>query len=622
MNNINPKANFQLGQLYHQSQGNPEIVVAIIDGAIDGQHADFSQTNLKMLDDSQTVTCDSADAPSCQHGTFITGILAANRDSQAPGICPQCTFLARPIFCQADDLASCPPVTQQQLADAVNQCIDAGADIINMSVGLSGQPEPLSAELKQAYDKAKQNDVLLVGASGNQFSEEVNSIFAHPWVIAVSAVDAQGQILPSANTGQWVAEHGLLAPGDQITSTAAGGGYKQMTGTSAAAPFVTGAAALLWSLNPSVTSQTIYDALMHHGPKQQANIPSALDGEASLGQLNRDLPANPREPQMMTTTPINTPSASSQANKAGDGSIEVQQIDMQQANIQSLSPQSCGCQQANGACSCQTDQPSPPPLAYAVGILTVTFPNQGVQQAFDSAAQQLKVSELDYYQVFSHQDSQTRQYPYLYLAAQAQWQLSIDGANHYLVVPRSIVELQQCIAALKPQPNTLQPVYSTVIGYIGPNDSQNSLPTLMCEQLFSQTMDELHNMLKSYTGASSDAIQDVIRQLELNPNAGDNDFARAKNYLAFRYPDVYQHTHQLKNKNSSNNGDANQYFLADVNCNYADIESNQTLVDVVFTYQANDSDQQKHYYCCVDVSGCFPFISSAIQPFIPYTLVS
>ncbi|WP_394391703.1 S8 family serine peptidase [Shewanella woodyi] len=220
MDNVNEQANYQLGQLYQQSEGNPEIVVAIIDGAIDGKHADFSQADLKILDNEQQTTaaqCAIADGPSCQHGTFIAGILAANRDSEAPGICPQCTFIAKPIFCEADSLSDCPAVTQIQLAGAVNDCVDAGADIINMSIGLSGQSQNMSTELTQAYDNAKSNGVLLIGASGNQSSNQVNSLFAHPWVIAVSAIDNHGQILPSANQGQWITQHGLLAPGKRLS---------------------------------------------------------------------------------------------------------------------------------------------------------------------------------------------------------------------------------------------------------------------------------------------------------------------------------------------------------------------------------------------------------------------
>ncbi|NQZ10089.1 MAG: S8 family serine peptidase, partial [Algicola sp.] len=75
----------------------------------------------------------------------------------------------------------------------------------------------------------------------------------------------QGQIVPNANTGPWVAEHGLLAPGDEIVSTAAGGGYQKMTGTSVAAPFVTGVAALLWSLVPQADAQSIRRALLQQG---------------------------------------------------------------------------------------------------------------------------------------------------------------------------------------------------------------------------------------------------------------------------------------------------------------------------------------------------------------------
>ena len=80
--------------------------------------------------------------------------------------------------------------------------------------------------------------------------------------IAVAIIDSQGQIVPNANISPRVNEHNLLAPGKQIVSTAAGGGYQQMTRTSVAAAFITGVAALLWSLVPQASAQSVHDALL------------------------------------------------------------------------------------------------------------------------------------------------------------------------------------------------------------------------------------------------------------------------------------------------------------------------------------------------------------------------
>ncbi|NQZ12455.1 MAG: S8 family serine peptidase, partial [Algicola sp.] len=187
-------SDIQLDSLYQQSEGNPDIVVAIIDGAVDGSHDDLKSASLTVLNNNGATlgaSCSAKDSPSCQHGTFVAGILAADRESEAPGICPQCSFVSRPIFCEANNLSQCPAVTQTELATAVRDAIDAGANIINMSIGLSGKNTPVSAPLRQAYDQAEAAGVLLVGASGNQASEQVNSIFQHPWVIAVSAMDQQ-----------------------------------------------------------------------------------------------------------------------------------------------------------------------------------------------------------------------------------------------------------------------------------------------------------------------------------------------------------------------------------------------------------------------------------------------
>jgi hypothetical protein len=633
---VNEFSDFQLGELYHQTQGSGDICIAIIDGAVDGGHSDFVETNLTVLNangEQLDASCLNNIGPSCQHGTFVTGVLAASRESAAPGICPQCSFIAKPIFCEADNLSACPMVTQTQLADAVNECVDAGANIINMSVGLNGESQPLSPKLEQAYNRAKDANVLLVGASGNQASDRVNSIFEHPWVIAVSAVDKKGEILPSANRGAWLVDHGLLAPGDKVTSTAAGGGYKQMTGTSAAAPFVTGAAALLWSLAPAASAQNIHDMLLQKSALtlnsyETKTTPSLLKGNASLALLRQSQLNNYQDITAMTepNTELNTvPNTEVSTPYISEMEVEHEIVSNASTIMPSIVPQDCGCGGTKGECGCNDKQSETQheSFIYAVGILKPVFPNKGLQQAFDSAAQALKVSEYDYYQVFSYQDNLTKQRPYLYIAAQAEWVLSINNLDNYLVLPRSQTELQQCITALKPQEDTLQEVYSTVIGKLGPvvpyGESKGLLPTVFCDQVSSQTLDALHDILKGMTGVGSDAIQDVIKQLEFSPNAGDSDFSRAKNFVAFRYPDIYLHTHNLKVGTDRSRSDTS-YFLASIDTDYSEVMSPHAIVDVIFKYQSRDSDLLKFYYCSVDVTGQYPFISAPIQAFMPLNL--
>ena len=80
-----------------------------------------------------------SDSIACMHGTFITGILTGRRGTYAPAICPDCEIILRPIFTEESNSKEIelPSTTPDELAQAIVECIKAGADIINLSVGLS-----------------------------------------------------------------------------------------------------------------------------------------------------------------------------------------------------------------------------------------------------------------------------------------------------------------------------------------------------------------------------------------------------------------------------------------------------------------------------------------------------
>ena len=90
----------------------------------------------------------------------------------------------------------------------------------------------------------------MVAAAGNQGTVGSSAITRHPWVIAVIGCDLEGRPTTESNLGSSIGRGGLAAPGQNITSLGTNGKPQTSGGTSVAAPFVTGAIALLWSEFP------------------------------------------------------------------------------------------------------------------------------------------------------------------------------------------------------------------------------------------------------------------------------------------------------------------------------------------------------------------------------------
>lgn len=272
--------------LMTQSAGEPEIVIGLVDGPIDVSHPALKDSQVVMLSPPMRELCQSQERHGCRHGTFIAGILCANRNSSAPAICPNCTLLTKPIFYEAHASQQIDHYASEELASAIIELVDAGAKIINLSIGLLNSDASSRNLLKQAFEYAFRRQVMLVAASGNQGHVGDAALALHPWVVSVAACDGTGNLQTSSNIGASIAKSGLRAPGVNIKSISSNGEYTQMSGTSVAAPFVTGLAALLWSLFPRAAAADVRRAVLLHEKRRQSIIPILLNGEASWRALS------------------------------------------------------------------------------------------------------------------------------------------------------------------------------------------------------------------------------------------------------------------------------------------------------------------------------------------------
>jgi subtilisin family serine protease len=267
----------KLGRLMELTEGTPAISIGLIDGPV-ALHRDLSGAQRILAGGIEV--CKDVQSRACSHGTFITGILSASRGSAAPGLCPACELLIRPIFNETD--RDGPESTPEELAVAMRETVDAGARIINIS---ASHWLPLSQEhnaLKYALDYVLSRGTIVVAATGNQGIIGTSPITRHPWVIPVAACNSEGQPMSQSNFGRSSGRRGISAPGEKITSLGPNRELLTFTGTSAATPFVTGTIALIWSLFPSTSAADIRRCFIEaHRHKFTTVVPPLLDAWAA-----------------------------------------------------------------------------------------------------------------------------------------------------------------------------------------------------------------------------------------------------------------------------------------------------------------------------------------------------
>jgi subtilisin family serine protease len=276
-----------LTALMRVSAGRPEVAIGLIDGPVAMTHVDLAGSPIRELRGKANGVQAKPNSIAGLHGTFIAGVLLAKRGSPAPAICPACTLLAYAIFEDPPDNKEMPSATPEDLAAAIFTCVGAGARILNMSLALMQSSAKGGRALEEALDQAAKKGVIIVAAAGNQGTVGGTIITRHPWVVPVAACDARGRPTRESNLGHSMGRRGLMAPGEGITSLGANGQPVTLGGTSVAAPFVTGAIALLWSEFPAATAGEVKAAVTQAIAGRRATVtPPLMDAWAAYSLMN------------------------------------------------------------------------------------------------------------------------------------------------------------------------------------------------------------------------------------------------------------------------------------------------------------------------------------------------
>ena len=310
------------------STGSRQVVVAVIDSGLDGQHPDLvnnrwinvaEQGGADGVDDDGNgyvddvfgwdfVDGDPDPSDPDGHGTHVAGIIgAAGEMGGVVGVnwevsLMACRFIGPYGGSSADAV------------DAIEYAVDNGARVINASWGGPGYSQAVRDAIAYAHD----HGVLFVTAAGNE-GQDVDQMasypgnYAVPNIVAVAATTSFDELAEFSNYGAVHVDVG--APGQAIYSTFPGGGYEWLDGTSMASPMVAGAAALALSIDETLAGEQLkQQILLAVDPVPDLEGRTVAGGRLDVGVLlaavDNPSPADPDGPGdgwIFVDAPIDSP---------------------------------------------------------------------------------------------------------------------------------------------------------------------------------------------------------------------------------------------------------------------------------------------------------------------------
>jgi subtilisin family serine protease len=250
------------------TQGTSDIKIAIVDDGFDINHKDLKSPHKKWntIKHSSSITS----SPQNFHGTHVAGTALATGDNAfgISGIAPNCSFMPIQI---ADEQGT---ISMTAVIDAILYAAFQGADVVNLSLGMylnSAEIKklPYNIQMQLAKNSFKEQEEVwngifeiterenctVVMAAGNQdILVGIDPMQRSSYTIKVAASDRNNRKALFSNYGSFTT---VSAPGVDIYSCLPNNKFDYMTGTSMACPMVSGAVALIKSINPEYSSKQI-----------------------------------------------------------------------------------------------------------------------------------------------------------------------------------------------------------------------------------------------------------------------------------------------------------------------------------------------------------------------------
>lgn len=323
-----PDADIDAPGAWNIATGSQDVVVAVVDTGIDYNHPDLrdnmwrnpGETPGNGIDDDGNgyvddvygwdfANNDNNPMDDNRHGTHVAGIIGAtgNNDTGITGVNWSVRMAALKF------LDSSGSGSLSDAAKAINYAVRMGFPITSNSWGGAGSTQTL----RNAFENADRNGVLNVVAAGNEgINIDVNPVYPASYtfssILTVAATDARDNMANFSNYGSTSVDLG--APGVSIYSTIPGNSYQNLSGTSMAAPFVSGAAALIKSTEPELSASEIKNLIMNNvNPVSSLSGVTVTGGRLNLYKALQSIApvttptATPTVTPMPTTTPAATP---------------------------------------------------------------------------------------------------------------------------------------------------------------------------------------------------------------------------------------------------------------------------------------------------------------------------
>jgi subtilisin family serine protease len=230
--------------------GVPSVPIAVIDSGVDLSHPDLVP---KIIPGWNFLTGTSNTQDDLGHGTAVAGTAAAatNNLTGVAGVSWGNPIMPLVVL-NSSDFAY-----YSDIANAINYAANHGVRVINISIGGSSSSSTLQSAVNYAWSKG----AVIFAAAMNNSSNTPNYPAACQNVIAVSATDENDNLASFSNYGSWIS---LSAPGTYIMTTQMPSTYGYWQGTSFASPIAAATAALVLSLQPSLSASALVTLLEHN----------------------------------------------------------------------------------------------------------------------------------------------------------------------------------------------------------------------------------------------------------------------------------------------------------------------------------------------------------------------